>query len=187
MYLKSLKGCRLKIGLYPPFDYDARGGGGEGLLIRNHKENILELSFAPENFSIPPLTSKTTKFLNLPLPPGLKIDMSMDTLKGTIENNSGKIFLKFESQFCFSIGSKFKFPNLLVKTTLQTGKVKGKFHKEQGIALQKDGKVKLVGVSIIPPTHNKILDTFLGLPNEALAVLQCEITIKDEEKFYFNL
>ena len=44
-----------------------------------------------------------------------------------------------------------------------------------GLALQKNGRAKLVGVSIIPPTGNKILDTFLGLPNEALAELQCEI------------
>ena len=44
-----------------------------------------------------------------------------------------------------------------------------------GINLQKNGQTKLVGISTIPITGNKILDTFLGLPNEALAELQCEI------------
>ena len=29
MQLKSLKGCRLKIGSYPAFSYNASGGGGE--------------------------------------------------------------------------------------------------------------------------------------------------------------
>ena len=175
MQLKSLEGCRLTIGSYPPFSYDASGGGGKGTLVPSKKNNILYLSFSSKTFSIPPLTSNTTKFLFLPLPPGLKIEMSMDKLKGTIDKNSGKVFLKFESRFIFSIGVIIKFPALIVKTSLKTGKVQGKLHQAEGIDLQKDGKTKLVGISIIPPTGNKILDAFLGLPNEALAELQCEI------------
>ncbi len=175
MYLKSLDGCRLAIGSYPPFDYDAKGGGGKGTLRPSDKNNILNLSFSSETFSIPPLTSRTTKFLSLPLPPGLKIEMYMDKLEGTINKNSGEILLRFESRFIFTIGSIFKFPDLLVKTSLQTGIVKGELHEEKGLVLQKNGEAKLVGISTIPPTRNKILDTFLGLPNEALAVLQCEI------------
>ncbi len=183
MYLKSLKGCRLKIGLYPYFDYDARGGGGEGSLVQSDKDNILQVNFAPEKFSIPSLTSRTTKFASLPLPPGIKIEMTMDKLRGTIEKNSGQIVLRFESRFCFSLGSIIKFPDLLVNTSLQTGRVKGKLNEEQGYALQKDGKTKLVGISTILPTNNKILDSFLNLPNEALAVLQCEIKLTEEENF----
>ena len=175
MYLKSLEGCRLAIGSYPPFDYDAKGGGGKGTLRPSEQDNILHLSFSSKTFVIPPLSSRTTKFLSLPLPPGLKIEMSMDKLEGTIDKNSGAVLLRFESRFIFSIGSIFKFPDLLVKTSLETGTVKGKLHEEEGLVLQKNGKAKLVGVSTIPPTGNKILDTFLGLPNEALAVLQCEI------------
>ena len=175
MHLKSLKGCRLAIGSYPPFDYDAEGGGGKGILQPNEKDNILHLIFSSETFSIPPLTSRTTKFLSLPLPPGLKIEMSMDKLEGTIDKNSGEVLLRFEARFVFSIASIFKFPDLLVKTSLQTGTVKGQLHEAEGQVLQKNGKAKLVGVSSIPPTGNKILDSFLGLPNEALAVLQCEI------------
>ena len=34
-----------------------------------------------------------------------------------------------------------------------------------------------------PLTGNKVLDIFLGLPNEALAVLQCEIKLKEKEQF----
>ena len=176
MNLKSLEGCRLKIGKYPAFTYNAHGGGGQATLVTNQKNNLLHLSFSSETFSIPPLTSKTTRFLSLPLPPGLKIEMSMDQLEGTIDKNSGEVLLKFESKFLFSIGAKLKFPELIVKTLLKTGNVKGKLHEGKGLVLQKDGTAKLVGVSIIPKTGNKILDTFLGLPNEALAELKCEIT-----------
>ncbi len=175
MQLKSLEGCRLKIGKYPPFTYDAYGGGGKATLIPNPKKNLLHISFSPNRFFIPPLTSKTTRFLYLPLPPGLKIEMSMDQLEGTINKSSGEVLLKFESKFLFSIGSMLKFPGLIVKTLLRTGKVKSKLHQAEGLVLQNNGKTKLVGISIIPKTGNQILDTFLGLPNEALAELQCEI------------
>ena len=175
MQLKSLDGCRLKIGKYPSLSYNADGGGGEATLLPNQKSNLLHISFSSKTFSIPPLTSKSTKFLSLPLPPGFKIEMYMEQLEGTIDKNSGEVLLRFESKFILSIGSIIKFPDLSVKTLLQTGKVKGKLHEGKGLVLQQNGKTKLVGIAIIPVTGNKILDTFLGLPNEAMAELQCEI------------
>ena len=175
MKLKSLEECRLKIGAYPTFFYNALGGGGKGTLLPSKNNNVLTISFSSKTFSIPPLTSRTTKFLFLPLPPGLKIEMSMDKLEGTINKNSGEILFKFESKFILTIGGMIKFPHLLVKTSLTTDRVKGKLHEGKGIVLQKNGKTKLVGISIIPPTGNRLLDIFLGLPNEALAELQCEI------------
>mgnify|MGYP001311243069 CR=1 FL=1 len=175
MYLKSLEECRLTIGSYPSFTYNAYGGGGKGTLLPSKKNNVLYLKFSSQTFSIPPLTSKTTKFLSLPLPPGFKIEMSMDKLEGTINKNSGEVLFIFESKFVFSLGGVIKFPKLLVKTSLKTGTVKGKLLQGKGLALKKNGKTTLVGISIIPPTGNKFLDTFLGLPNEALAELQCEI------------
>tara|TARA_B100000965_G_scaffold385593_1_gene386963 strand:+ start:5196 stop:5726 length:531 start_codon:yes stop_codon:yes gene_type:complete len=175
MQLKSLEDCRLRIGSYPSFSYNACGGGGEGTLLPSQKKNVLCLSFSSKTFFIPPLTSKNTKFLFLPLPPGFKIEMSMDKLEGTINKNSGDVLLSFESKFIFSIGAIFTFPGLLVKTSLKTGKVKSKSHEAEGRVLQKNGKIKLVGIAVIPPTGNKILDTFLNLPNEALAELKCEI------------
>jgi len=175
MRLRSLGGCRLKIGKYPPFNYNADGGGGKATLLPNKTNNLLHISFSSKTFSIPPLTSKTTKFLSLPLPPGLMIGLSMDQLEGTIDKKSGEVLLKFESKFLFSIGTVLSFPELIVKTLLTTGKVKGKLHKGEGLVLQNNGITKLVGISIIPKTGHKILDTFLGLPNEALAELHCEI------------
>ena len=175
MKIKSLEGCRLTIGSYPPFSYNAYGGGGKAKVIPSQKNNLLHVSFSSETFSIPPLTSRTTKFLSVPFPPGLKIEMSMDKLEGTIDKKSGEVLLKFESKFIFSIGAMVKFPDLLVKTLLQTGNVKGKLLEGKGRVIQENGKTKLVGISIIPPTGNNILDAFLDLPNEALAELECEI------------
>tara|TARA_Y100001968_G_scaffold50468_1_gene41099 strand:- start:1932 stop:2462 length:531 start_codon:yes stop_codon:yes gene_type:complete len=174
MELKSLEGCRLKIGLYPSFEYNANGGGGKGIVL-SKKNNIIYLRFSSETFSIPALTSLTTKFLSLPLPTCLKIEMSMDKLEGNIDRNTQGVFLQFESRFTLSIGPLMKFPDLLVKTELTTGKVKGQLYEVEGQILQKDGKTKLVGISMIPKSGNKLLDTFLGLPNEALAELRCEI------------
>ena len=178
MLLRSLKGCQLVIGSYPPFAYNATGGGGNATVLSD-KDNIVSLKFASDTFSIPPLTSQTTKFLSFPLPPGLKIEMYMDKLEGTINKNSGEVVLIFESRFIFSIGSRFFFPNLIVKTSLKTGEVKSKLHQEKGLILQKDGKATLVGVAVIPVTTNKLLNFFLRLPNEALAVLKCEIKAQE--------
>tara|TARA_Y100001968_G_scaffold252138_1_gene237499 strand:+ start:31 stop:561 length:531 start_codon:yes stop_codon:yes gene_type:complete len=175
MQMKSLDGCRLTIGSYPPFIYNAYGGGGKATLLPSKTNNLLNVSFSSKTFYIPPLTSRTTKFLSLPLPPGLKIEMSMNQLIGTIDKKSGEVLLKFESQFLFSIGAIIKFPGLIVNTLLKTGKVKSPLHEGEGQVRQANGKTKLVGISIIPKTGHKILDAFLGLPNEALAELQCEI------------
>ena len=175
MRLNSLEGCRLKIGSYPPFIYNAYGGGGKATVIPNQANNLQNISFSSQTFSIPPLNSKTTRFLCLPLPPGLQIKMSMDKLEGTIDKNSGEVLLKLESRFLFSIGGILKFPQLIVKTLLKTAKVKGKLHRGEGLAIQNNGTTKLVGVSTIPKTGSKILDIFLGLPNEAIAELKCKI------------
>ena len=101
--------------------------------------------------------------------------MYMEKLEGTIDKNSGEVLLNFESRFVFSIGGMIQFPDLLVESLLQTGKVKGKLHEGKGLILQKNGRTRLVGISTVAPTGNKFLDTFLCLPNEALAELQCEI------------
>tara|TARA_B100000579_G_scaffold411741_1_gene402806 strand:+ start:468 stop:998 length:531 start_codon:yes stop_codon:yes gene_type:complete len=175
MQLKSLQGCRLKIGTFSSFHFNAYGGGGVAKLIENKKNNTLKLSFSSKSFFIPSLNWQTTRFLYVPLPPGLKIDMFMEKLEGTLHKDSGEVLLNFKSKFILSIVGIIKFPDLFVNTLLQTGIVKGKLHEGKGINLQKNGRLKLVGIAVIPKTGNKILDTFLSLPNEALAELQCEL------------
>ena len=176
MHLRSLDGCRLAIGSYPHFTYNATNGGGKATISSIEGDDIFHLKFLPKDFSIPPLTYQTTKFLNLPLPPGLRIEMHMHKLEGSINKTSGEVLLNFESEFLFSICSILKFPELLVKTKLETNSVKSSLFTEQGHILQKNGLIKLVGIAKIPITTNKFLNFFLGLPNEALAILNCKIS-----------
>ncbi len=173
--LESLDGCSLKIGSYPAFSYNANGGGGRAQSSEKIFSKNIYLSFDPETFSIPSLSYKTTKIFSLPMPPGLEIKMLMDTLEGTLNESTGYVKLKFRSKFIFSIWPFFVFPNLDVKTSLMTTKVRGKISKPEGEPLDKHGLVTLVGVADVPLTGNKLLDFFLGLPNEALAILKCRI------------
>ncbi len=175
MQLTSLKGCRLAIGSYPHFYYNATNGGGKASVLENNRINIKHIKFSPETFSIPPLNWRTTRFLGVPLPPGLKIKMYLDKLEGIINNETGEIILNFEARFILGILSIFQFPSLLVKTTLNTGKVKSNLHEETGSNLDSNGKTKLVGIAVIAPTNNNYLNLFLNLPTEALAILNCKI------------
>ncbi len=174
MYLKSLDNCCLRIGLYPPFDYDATSGGGPAFVCLQEQARLKHLRFDSNTFLIPPLTWRNTRFLSLPIPPGLKIEMLMDKLEGTLDVATGELSLNFESRFVFSIFSIFSFPNLLVKTSLVTGKVTSKYFEEEGMVVNGNGRVKLVGITVVPATGSQLLDIFLGLPNEALAILNCE-------------
>ena len=175
MHLKSSKGCRLAIGAYPHFVYDARGGGGEAVLSETNESTKKSIRFCPKSFQIPSLTWKNTKFLGLPLPPGIRIHISMHKLEGNINQSSGEISLNFEANFNLEIFSIFKFPNLIVKSLLNTGKVKTNYYQSEGLVIQKNGKMKIVGVAKIEKTKNHVLNKLLFLPTEAFAELKCEI------------
>ncbi len=176
MQLVSLQGCELKIGKYPRFKYDARGGGGLALVLNDKETDIKYLKFNRDTFSIPPLNWKTGKFLCMPLPPGIQIKMYLDKLEGTFNQLNGEISFNFESKFRFTIWPSFVFPDLIVKTFLTSGEAKGDLNETQGRPLQKDGNSTLVGIAIVPKTGHRYLDSFLNLPNEALAILKCKIT-----------
>ena len=175
MYLESLQDCRLSIGSYPTFHYDARGGGGEAYLINEENDNLQGLRFSPNSFCIPPINWRTTKVLGLSIPPGLQVKMCLENLQGTIERSTGEIRLDFESRFIFTIFPYFRFPDLIVKTCLSSGTAKSHLHLVEGKTLQQDGSATLVGIALVPLTGHKLLDLFLNLPNEALAILKCKI------------
>ncbi len=174
MNLQSLPKCKLAIGDYPYFDYDARGGGGKASITDNGEKGDIFLRFDQDNFSIPPLNWRTTKILGFPLPPGIELKMLLDKLEGNLNNVNGHLSLQFEARFILQVFSYYYFPELIIKTSLKTEKVKGKKHSFNGMPIQKDGKATLVGIANVPPTGNKLLDSFLKLPNEALAVLKCQ-------------
>lgn len=171
--LHTLADCGLVIGAYPRFRYDARGGGGVGWLSEGDDNGLQALRFHPDALTIPPLHWRTTRFLGLPLPPGLAITIHPQQLEGSLDGATGAMALRFCARFRFAIGSLYRAPDLIVATTLSTGPVQGRRHQGTGQPLDGDGQAQLVGVASIAPSGDPWLDRFLGLPDEALALLRC--------------
>lgn len=175
LQLATLAGCGLAIGRYPRFRYDGRGGGGLGQLAPAGSDGRQPLSFDPAALQIPPLCSRTTRFLGLPLPPGLAIAIHPEQLAGSLEASSGDVRLRFRSRFRFSIGA-YTAPDLLIDCELQSGAVHGVRHRASGEPMNASGEALLVGVAVVQPSGEPWLDRFLGLPDEALALLRCRLT-----------
>ena len=94
MHLESLKGCQLKIGYYPYFDYDATGGGGSTYPLQKDKGRLF-LKFDPNSFHIPSINYKNTKILGLSMPPGLEIQMSLKKRKNLGVFGKTKVLASF--------------------------------------------------------------------------------------------
>jgi hypothetical protein len=175
--LTTEAGCGLAIGRYPRFRYDARGGGGPGQLEPPDGEGWRPLAFAPEGLTIPPLTWRTTRVLGLPLPPGLSIAIAPQQLAGRWHQGSGAVELEFLARFVFAVAGPYRAPDLIVRTRLGTGEMRGQRHRAMGQPLDGEGRGVLVGVAVVEPTGEAWLDRFLGLPDEALAVLRCQLVV----------
>ncbi|KAK8537106.1 hypothetical protein V6N12_043282 [Hibiscus sabdariffa] len=178
---RTLGACKLGISRYPDFEYNAQGGTGTGTASKVADADADELSvdFDIQTLYIPPLTSSTTKFLGLPLPPFLKIDIVPQLFQGKINPESGKVDLEFLAKFCFSVGSVYRAPPLLVKTVLTSDESKGKIRGGRGERLDEEGNCKLVGVAFVEPIDDFFMDSFLSLPTECLAKLNAVITLSD--------
>lgn len=95
---QTLQACKLGISRYPDFNYNAKGG--QGIATGKEAENSEELSvlFDVGSLYIPPLTGTTTRFLGLPLPPFLKIEIAPELFQGTINSTSGKVSITTENE-----------------------------------------------------------------------------------------
>lgn len=175
LQLATLAGCGLAIGGYPRFHYDGRGGGGSGRLGPDAGDGRRALRFDPSRLRIPPLNWRTTRFLGLPLPPGIAIAIEPRELAGSLELASGALELHFRSRFHFRLGT-YRAPALLIDCPLRTGPVRGRRHQACGEPLNDSGEALLVGVATVEPCGVAWLDRFLGLPDEALALLRCRFT-----------
>lgn len=176
LIMDALTNCKLQIGAYPMFHYDATGGGGTGNIIIGKLKPMIEINFDPEFLKIPSLCSTTTRFLGLPLPPGLIIKIKPQRLDGQISKSDLNANLEFEANFSFSILGLIKAPNLKIYTTLTTKKIISNRHRFEGRSIDKNGFATLVGVAMVNKTGVWWFDRFLGLPDEALAVLNCKFT-----------
>ncbi|MEB3306911.1 MAG: hypothetical protein VKK98_02045 [Cyanobacteriota bacterium] len=173
--LATLEGCGLAIGRYPRFRYNGLGGGGCGVLMAADPEGRQSLSFDPHRLRIPPLNTRTTRFLGLPLPPGLEISIHPRHLAGNLEPSSGELELRFQARFRFRLAG-YTAPDLLIDCQLHSGPVQGQRHRASGQPLDGSGQAMLAGVALVTPCGEPWLDRFLGLPDEALALLRCRFT-----------
>jgi len=175
--LKTQDGCALVIGRYPRFGYDARGGGGRAQQGPSDADGWRDLVFEPASLVIPELNWRTTRLLGLPLPPGLAIAIVPEQLQGRWQRTSGAVQLRFRSRFRFKVADQVAAPDLIVDTQLATASVQGKRHRGQGQPLNAGGEGLLVGVATVQPSGEGWFDRFLGLPDEALALMRCRITV----------
>ena len=178
--LDTLAGCELVIGGYPRFRYNALGGSARGdVSLAPH--GFQKVLFAADTITIPDLNWRTTRFLGLPLPPGLSIAIHPEILAGHVERNTGQVDLQFRSRFRFRLGGlggmSITAPDLVVDTKLTTEAIQSSRHRVQGQRLDQSCRGVLVGAALIEPTGAAWLDGFLGLPDEALAVLECRLGI----------
>ncbi|KAI6672290.1 hypothetical protein NL676_000196 [Syzygium grande] len=171
---KTLGACKLGIARYPDFEYNAQGGNGSGhgsVASNGDPTGEILVSFDVDTLYVPPLTSVTTKFLGLPLPPFLKIDIVPQLFEGRICQESGKVDLQFKAKFSFSVGSLYRAPPLIVETVLTSEESKGTMRCGRGERLDEEGNCRLVGVASVDPIDDFLMNTFLGLPTECLASL----------------
>ncbi|CAN6484999.1 unnamed protein product [Victoria cruziana] len=173
---QSLNSCKLGIARYPDFLYNAEGGTGTATGHRTTTGKILA-AFDITTLYIPPLEATTTRFLGLPLPPFLRIDIVPQVFTGEIEEETGKVNLKFKAEFCFYVGRLYRAPPLIVETVLTTEESKGRIKFGKGERLNKKGRCRLAGVATVDPVNDSFMNAFLGLPAECIANLNANIFI----------
>lgn len=96
---QSLETCKLGISSYPYFQYNAKGGMGTGTGSKQPTSDDIQISFDANTLYIPPLETSTTRFLGLPLPPFLKIVILPQLFQGTLNKQTGKVFIHSNSSY----------------------------------------------------------------------------------------
>lgn len=180
LQLVTLEGCSLAIGRYPRFHYNAAGGGGLAQRLPTPATPVgidpcQPLQFTPGLLRIPPLDWRSGRFLGLPLPPGVAVTIQPERLDGQLDRQTGHLRLRFQARFQLRLGPTYRAPDLWIDTELSTGLAQGQRHRATGEPLSAEGEGVLVGVAPVAPSGEIWLDRFLGLPDEALAVLRCRL------------
>lgn len=183
--LRTLGGCKLGISRFPDFEYDAEGGSGSGKGTRPVSDNSnnrlsngeVFVDFDVSTLYIPAVSTATTKFLGLPLPPFLNIHIVPEMLSGKINQESGQVDLRLKAEFWFSVGSIYRAAPLAVDTVLTSEEATGSSRGGRGVRLDKQGLCTLVGVARVEPIGDFFMDSFLSLPSECLACLQATISL----------
>lgn len=91
-----------------------------------------------------------------------------------------QVDLRFKAKFCFSVGSIYRAPPLIVETVLTSEESKGRMRGGRGERLDKEGSCRLVGVATVDPIDDALMNSFLGLPTECLADLRAVISLSNQ-------
>ncbi|KAG2493625.1 hypothetical protein HYH03_008142 [Edaphochlamys debaryana] len=171
--LKARSDCELFVSWSPKFKYNALGGGGWGT-VTDLGDGKLQLTFDPSTLVIPDLSFRTAYLFGLlPIPPPLNIAIRPAELQGVLDTRTGEMNLSFKSDFHFSAGSFYVPPSLRVECVLTTETSQGPKLGATGKRLVNNSGI-LVGSAPVSPVGDAFLDTFLQLPNDALAVMSCD-------------
>lgn len=158
---------------YPRFRYNAVGGGGWGT-VTNLGDGKLHLNFDTSVLIIPDMSYRTATLMGLlPIPPPLNIAIKPRSLEGVLDQVTGEVNLNFESEFYFTAGPIYQPPALKIRTVLTTEGTQGRTLSATGQRLVGNSGV-LVGTATVERTGDGLMDNFLQLPADALAVMSCE-------------
>lgn len=94
--------------------------------------------------------------------------------------NCTQVDLLFKSRFWFSVGSIYKARPLLVQTVLTSEESVGTIRSGTGERMNEEGKCKLVGVAVVDPISDALMNNFLRLPTECIAYLNAVISISQD-------
>jgi len=114
---RTREGCGLGIARYPDFAYDAQGGRGAG--AGSGEGGTLLVDFDVASLYIPPMSGATTRFLGLPLPPFLKIDILPEALGGTIDRATGQVYTADTIVLCIHDLSGIRVQTTLCLSAIQ--------------------------------------------------------------------
>jgi len=183
--------CKLAISIYPAFTYDASGGGG--IAVTTHPASAADLppgvpppppsatalAFDPAAVTIPTLNWRTTRFLGLPLPPGLEIAVTPLALGGWVDRESGEAVLAFTADFQFSAFGLYFPPIIPVQTLLVTSEATGEQLAGRGKRMDgSSGNARLAGVARVPILKDAFLSWFLRLPADCLAEMDARFDFR---------
>ena len=88
-----------------------------------------------------------------------------------------QVELVFRARFLFSVGSIYRAPPLMVETTLTSEESRGSMRSGRGERMDEEGRCKMVGVAVVDPINDALMNAFLGLPTECIAILNAKISI----------
>ncbi len=126
--------------------------------------------------------SRSRRAQGVPLPPFVEITITPRALAGWFEPATGRCELDFDAAFTATILGR-TFPPLSVVAPLRTGVSTGLQRAGEGAPWNAaTGLCTLTAVARVPPTGDVLLDTFLRLPADALAILPARIEWLSEEE-----